>query len=107
MKKNYIILCTLLLSSYIIAQKTQINNQDVIPVVIIHKGDSYYLEHALWQAKQYNNRVILIGDETNNHYQQLGIEHYNMQNYYKGAQYFSTIYEHIHETPYEKQIFNF
>lgn len=84
-----------------------ISSNSTIPVVFIHRSNSYYLKDCLWQAKQYNKRVVLIGDDTNNVYNNLGIEHYNMCRYFKGASNFRNVYHHIHARPFEKQIFNF
>ena len=64
-----------------------------IPVIFIHKSNSYYLKDSLWQAKQFNKRVILLGDETNNKYPD--IEYYNMQDYSEGAKYFASIYQNF------------
>lgn len=64
-----------------------------IPVIFIHRGDSDYLEHSLWQAKQYNDDVILIGDSTNNHFE--WIRHFDMNNYFREAELFANDYVHL------------
>ncbi len=76
-----------------------------IPVVFIHKGDSYYLKDSLWQAKQYNSRVILIGDEANDRYPE--VEHYNIHDYFEAAEDFVKVYTHIAENPYHFELFCF
>jgi len=76
---------------------------DEIPVIFIHKSDSYYLKDSLWQAKQYNNRVILIGDESNSHYD--GVEHYRTEEYFSEAEDFAKIYQHQAVNPYNYELF--
>lgn len=55
----------------------------IYPVIFIHKGNSDYLEYTLRCAKSFNpdSRVILLGDETNLHYNGLEIEHFFYNNY--------------------------
>ena len=84
---------------------SQVCAQDTVPVVFIHKGNSHYLQHSLWQAKQYNERVILIGDHSNSGYS--GVEHYNMNDYSEEAAYFAKIYKHIGGTSYNYELFCF
>ena len=50
------------------------------PIIFIHKGDSDYLQHTLKSAKIFNpnTRIILLGDESNKHYQEeIGIEYFS------------------------------
>ncbi len=75
----------------------------VIPVIFIHKKNANYLEDSLWQARQYNSRVILIGDQTNNHYSE--IEHYDMHDYFDQAESFAKVYKHIGESPIGFELF--
>lgn len=64
-----------------------------VPVIMTHGGsgnnpdykDQRYLEFTLKQAQQYNERVILLGDETHKH---LKVEHYNYAEFYKEAEQF-------------------
>lgn len=55
----------------------------MLPIIFIHKGDSDYLEYTLRCCKIFNpdSRVILLGDETNQHYRNIGIEHFLYTNY--------------------------
>ncbi len=76
-----------------------------VPVIFIHKSPSFYLNDSLWQAKQYNERVILISDVKNGSYD--GIEQYDIADYFKGASYFATIYKHIAENHYAYELFCF
>ena len=56
---------------------------DNLPIIFIHKGNNDYLRYTLACAKLFNpeTRVILLGDETNEHYQTLGIEHFPYSTY--------------------------
>lgn len=50
-----------------------------IPVFFIHIGNANYVKTTIKQAKKYNNRVILIGDNSNKTYCE---EWYNIYDYY-------------------------
>lgn len=76
-----------------------------LPVIFIHKTDSDYLQHSLWQAKQYNSRVILIGDEHNNHYE--GVEHYHYGEYFSSASEFEKVFQYKSPNPYHYSLFCF
>jgi len=81
-----------------------------IPIIFIHKHNPSYhdyncLEHSLWQAQQYNRRIILIGDESNKHYP--GVEHYNITDYFKKATHFANIYVHLAGPQKEYELFCF
>ncbi len=67
--------------------------QQTIPVIFIHRGDHSYLHDSLWQARQYNPEVIMIGDHTNNHYD---VAHYTIDDYFQDAADFAHIYKHLH-----------
>ena len=64
-----------------------------VSVIMTHGGsgnnpdysDQGYLEYTLKQAQQYNERVILLGDETHKH---LKVERYNYADFYKEAKQF-------------------
>jgi len=62
-----------------------------VPVIFVHSNDSDYLEHTLSQAKQFNDVVLLIGDDTNKHYAKDGIQHYQLADYSKSSTEFKTI----------------
>lgn len=76
-----------------------------IPVILIHRSNSYYLPYSLHQAKEYNERVILIGDDSNNCFN--FVEHYNMQDYFKEALDFEGLYKHLSTNPYQYELFCF
>ena len=77
------------------------------PVFFIHRGNPDYLKHSLWQAKQYNERVILLGDRTNAHYKSEGVEHYSIDDYFEEAKTFGKIYQHKSSNPYKYELFCF
>lgn len=77
-----------------------------IPVIIIHSNDANHLGDVLWQAKQYNERVILLGDDKNKHRcmdaeGNLNAEYHPIANYNKASSYFSTIYKHMTHLSYD------
>jgi hypothetical protein len=71
------------------------------PIIMIHRGDSPYLAHAIAQAKSSNpeSRVILIGDRSNSYY--LGIEHYDYRHYFDEAAKFSSLFEYKYFPSYQ------
>ncbi len=58
-------------------------NSYSLPIIFIHYGDSDYLKYTLRSAKVFNSnsRVILLGDESNEFYTYLGIEHFYFKDY--------------------------
>lgn len=57
--------------------------KSMLPIIFIHKGDSDYLEYTLRCCKIFNpdSRVVLLGDEINQHHRNIGIEHFLYTNY--------------------------
>ena len=45
--------------------ETVSNNENDLPIVIIHFGNQTYFNNCIKYAKKYNNKVYLIGDDTN------------------------------------------
>lgn len=80
-----------------------------IPIVFLFRGDADYLRHALQAARQTNpsQRVVLLGTESNAHYQSLGVEHYFYADYFSDAGRFQRHYVHRSLQPLEFKIFNF
>jgi len=78
-----------------------------IPIIIVHKGDSFYLEPVLRQIRRYNpdNSVYLISDESTNHYD--FVSHVNIAGYYSLAEEFVKCYQHMSSNPYEYELFCF
>ncbi len=62
------------------------------PIILIHRGDSFYLAHAIAQARSSNpdSRLILLGDSSNSFY--LGVEHYRYEDYFDRAQEFAKLF---------------
>jgi hypothetical protein len=68
-----------------------------IPVIFFHLGNSDYLPQTLAQALKYNNRVILLGD-TSNQFTNDDVEHYDhvdfkdeqLEQFLKNYQHFSS-----------------
>ena len=70
----------------------------VIPVVITHRGNQEYFQLVVRQALSYNERVILIGDESNK--DTPGVEHYSGQELRTpAAEIFEDNYVHMHVKP--------
>lgn len=80
-----------------------------IPIIFIHKGNSFYLKPNLIHTKDLNplNRVILLGDSANSKLKDLKIEHYNINNYNYEANQFEKIYEHYSPNSYNFELFCF
>jgi hypothetical protein len=75
-----------------------------IPIIFIHISDSDYLEHALWQACQYNRQVILIGEEQKKIYP--SVLHCHLSDYSTQAEQFAQQYRHLHDcNPYGYELF--
>ena len=64
----------------LIATTSFSNSCNEIPVIFVSQGRSWYLKHTLWQARQYNRRVILISDDPRNKYD-LDIEYHDVAPY--------------------------
>jgi len=78
-----------------------------IPVIIIHSGYLDGLQDALFQAKHCNERVILIGDESNKHYAQNGIEYYPITDFNTSSTRFSVVYRHMSNSAYQEELSRF
>lgn len=78
-----------------------------IPIIIVHTGDSFYLEPVLRQARLFNptNPIYLLSDESTNHYDY--VEHINVLDYYALAEDFKKVYVHMSPNPYGYEIFCF
>jgi hypothetical protein len=62
------------------------------PIILIHRGDSYYLAHTIAQARSSNpdSRLILLGDRSNSFY--LGVEHHRYEDYFDEAREFAKLF---------------
>lgn len=62
------------------------------PIILIHRGDSFYLAHTIAQARSSNpdSRLILFGDRSNSFY--LGVEHHRYEDYFDEAREFAKLF---------------
>lgn len=62
------------------------------PIILIHRGDSFYLAHTIAQARSSNpeSRLILLGDRSNSFY--LGVEHHRYEDYFDEAREFAKLF---------------
>ena len=97
--KMFLIILAITGYSYVKA----INNH--IPIVFIHKNDSFYLKDVFSQAKKFKNNLILLGDDQNNKYDQ--VSHFKINNYLKSAKYFSKYYVHSSPNKFDFELFCF
>ncbi|NWF98010.1 MAG: glycosyltransferase [Nitrospirae bacterium] len=70
----------------------------LFPIIFIHKGDSDYLTYTLRCAKLFNPQaeIILLGDETNEHFKSHGIKHYYYSEYEgEESHLFDSIFKYI------------
>lgn len=81
-----------------------LNAEDCIPIIFIHTGKANYLSDTLAQAKEFNDRVILIGDPDNQDCAKNGIEYYPISSFFKQASEFKKIYRHMTCCPYEFEL---
>lgn len=78
-----------------------------IPIIIVHRGNSFYLEPVLRQIRLFNpeSRICLISDSSTNKYD--FIEHHDINQYMTGANEFSKIYVHMSINPFDYELFCF
>ena len=71
------------------------------PIILIHRGDSFYLAHAIAQARSSNpeSRLILLGDRSNSFY--LGVEHHRYEDYFDEARKFAQLFTYEHFSNYQ------
>ena len=61
-----------------------------------HSGYQNYLKTTIEQASK-NNEVILIGDDSNEHLQNIkNVEHVHLKNHYEEIEKFLSLYKHMH-----------
>lgn len=78
-----------------------------IPILIVHKGNTFYLPIVLRQLRLFNpnSRICLISDESTKCYE--FVEHYDIKNYSEGLIHFGEIYKHRSSNPYDYELFCF
>ena len=73
-----------------------------IPVVFMHTNYQNYLAQSIQHAKKLNDRVILLGDDSNKH---IDTEHHLMCDYTDGVKEFSDTYQHMTTGNFEFELF--
>lgn len=78
-----------------------------IPIILVHKGDSFYLAPVLKQIRLFNPeaRICLISDTSTAHYD--FVEHYDIEQYSKSLGEFAKVYIHMSVNPYNYELFCF
>jgi hypothetical protein len=71
------------------------------PIILIHRGDSFYLAHTIAQARSSNpeSRLILLGDRSNSFY--LGAEHHHYADYFEEAREFAKLFTYEYFPNYQ------
>lgn len=80
-------------------------NTKNLPIIIVHTGDSFYLEPALLQARKFNpqNPIYLISDSSTDHYD--FVEHIDIAEYMTSAEKLGEVYVHMSINPYHYELF--
>ncbi len=78
-----------------------------IPIILVHTGDSFYLEPVLRQARTFNpdSHIYLISDASTIHYDY--VEHVDISEYSALADKFKEVYVHMSINPYHYELFCF
>lgn len=78
---------------------------DSLPIIFLHKGDSFYLKYALENARKFNpnSRIILIGDNVTVYSE--FVEYYEMKKFDKYSKEFEKIYVHLNTSNPEIEMF--
>ena len=71
------------------------------PIILVHRGDSFYLAHTIAQARSSNpeSRLILLGDRSKKCY--LGVEHHRYEDYFKEAREFARLFTYEYFPNYQ------
>lgn len=80
-----------------------------IPIIIIHQGNPFYLKNCIHHAKVYNpnNKIYLLGDESNRHLADEQVSHLLISDYFTQAKTFEPLYRHQTTNPYHYNLFCF
>lgn len=80
-----------------------------LPIIIIHQGNPFYLSTCIHHAKVYNpnNKIYLLGDESNRHLADEQVSHVLISDYYTQAEAFEPLYRHQTTNPYHYNLFCF
>jgi hypothetical protein len=71
------------------------------PIILIHRGDSFYLAHCIAQARSSNpdSRLILLGDRSNIFY--IGVEHHCYEDHFNSARLFQKLFTYKYFPSYQ------
>lgn len=71
------------------------------PIILIHRGDSFYLAHCIAQARSSNpdSRLILLGDRSNSFY--IGVEHHCYEDHFNSARFFQKLFTYEYFPNYQ------
>lgn len=80
---------------------------DKMALIFTHKGNAFYLDYVLRQARYFNPDadIYLLGDKDNNHYDY--IIHIMVEDYMNSANEFEDVYEHMSSNLYNYELFCF
>lgn len=80
--------------------------KNILPIIIVNKGNPWYLKYVIKKAEEAGNNVILLGDATNRAICRnwVGIEEYRKGMYIKQ---FQEKYVHMSTLPYDFEYFCF
>ena len=97
--------CQVCTNLFINKNKYKLIMLNAIPIIFIHKGDSFYLKYALENAKKFNptSKIILIGDKVTIYPD--FVEYYDMKNFVKYSKEFEKIYVHLNVSNPEIEMF--
>jgi len=73
-----------------------------LPVIFMHTGYQDYLAQSIQQSQLWDNKVILLGDDSN---KKAHVEHHFMSDYMDGTQKFSDNYQHMTSGNFEFELF--
>ncbi|RHU26110.1 MULTISPECIES: hypothetical protein [Parabacteroides] len=79
-----------------------------IPVILVHKGNTFYLKPVLEHIRLFNpdTRICLLSDASTKGKFDF-VEHYNLEDYSAGAKSFEAVYDHMSSNPYEFELICF
>ncbi len=80
-------------------------NSEALPIIFVHKGDSFYLKYALESAKKFNpkSRIILLGDNVTIY--PGFVEYYEMNKFDKYSKFLEKNYVHLNTSNPEIEMF--
>ena len=77
------------------------NSNEEVPVFFFHTGNPPYLATIIKQAQSHNNRVVLLGDPTN---ENLDVDHHSIHDYLYDTELFNSSYIHMSTNPAQFEV---